>query len=158
MTIPEDLLSNLIKLFKKGNIMIDEQCNSALLEIDTLANSLDCHISEEDINSLFNCCILVINYILIKFNPLSKIQLHYITSNTLAWTNKSSDEITSNEALISYLSSNKHNVNKNSLKLYLRNITYLLDEYKDTLDNSLILFIRDTLEPFFSISNKQEII
>jgi hypothetical protein len=123
----------------------------SLNDIYHLAVHSDFEIPEDSLNRLINCYLDTMNLLLLKFNPLSQMQLHYIASNAVAWSNNSPDIITSNEAINEYLSNNRDTINSTSLKLLLRNITYLLDEYKDNIDDSFIFSIRDELDPFFKL-------
>jgi hypothetical protein len=66
------------------------------------------------------------------------------------WTNKPPTEIISCDLLLIFLLNNKE-IRPQAFDLYLRNVTYLIDEYQNTLDAFFVLSIRNLLKPFFEL-------
>lgn len=131
-----------------------ESKSTVLNDIYRLTGLSDIDIPDNILQNLINCYSDAMISLLSKLNPLSSMQLRYITSNTLAWSNKSPDEITSNEALVDYLINNKQYFYKANLVLSLRNLTYLLSEHSSTLTDSYVKQIRSILDPFFKLLTK----
>jgi hypothetical protein len=123
---------------------------TAIHDIYRLAVRAHLDLSNANISQLINCYCDAMSLLLLKCKPLTKMQLHYISNNVKDWTNKPPTEIISCDLLLIFLLNNKE-IRPQAFDLYLRNVTYLIDEYQNTLDAFFVLSIRNLLKPFFEL-------